>query len=99
MKLLIAAATAVSALALAAPASAAAEASLGYSAIAAGNVNVGDITGRVSWKFSDTFGIEGEASTGINDDTRSGVKVEVDKQAGIYLTAGAHVTDTFTALV
>jgi outer membrane immunogenic protein len=94
MKLLIAAAAAATALALAAPASAETYVNLGYSMLDDSDVNLGAVTGRLGWKSMTPFGIEGEASFGVNDDEIAGVKVELNSQWAIYGTATAPVSDT-----
>lgn len=41
----------------------------GYTNIQAGDFSVGALTGRLGYRFSDYFGVEGEASFGVADDT------------------------------
>jgi outer membrane immunogenic protein len=94
MKHLIAAAAAASALALAAPAFAETYVNLGYSMTDSEDVNLGAVTGRLGWKSATPFGVEGEASFGVDDDELGGVKVELDSQWAIYGTATASVSDT-----
>ena len=95
MKHWIAAAAAASALALAAPAFAETYVNVGYSMTDSDDVNLGAITGRVGWKSATPFGVEGEASFGIDDDEIGGVKVELNSQFAVYGTATAKVSDTF----
>jgi outer membrane immunogenic protein len=97
MKILIAAATAASALALAAPASAEIYGNLGYSVADLGLANVDAITARAGWKFTDMFAVEGEVSAGVDGDRVGGTKVELDRQFAIYGVASAPVTEAVSA--
>jgi hypothetical protein len=86
MKAMIVTASALAALAtlaLAAPASAQVTGSLGYSAVDADDATLGAITGRLGWR-SGYFGVEGEVSGGISDDTVAGAKVELKHQFAGY---------------
>jgi outer membrane immunogenic protein len=60
----------------------------GYTQFDAGNVDVGGVTGRLGYRFSPYFGVEGEATFGIEDDTAdflgTPVDVELDEQFGAY---------------
>ena len=94
MKILIAAAAAASALALSAPAFAETYVNLGYSMTDEDDVKLGAVTGRFGWKSATPFGVEGEASFGIDDDEVGGVKVELNSQFAVYGTATASVSET-----
>lgn len=97
MKYIVTAALAATAIACAAvPATASAETYLGvgYSFLDSSDLNLGAITGRAGWKSSTPFGIEGEASFGVKDDTFAGAKVKLNSQWAIYGTATLPVSDT-----
>jgi outer membrane immunogenic protein len=87
MKAIFATAAVVAALATAAPAAAEVEGSLGYSRVDADAVEFDAITGRLGWR-STWWGVEGELTAGLNDETVSvaGVPVEVElkHQAAVY---------------
>jgi hypothetical protein len=89
MKILIAAAAAVSALAMAAPASAELYGSLGYSRFDNGDAMLDAATARFSWKSATPLGLEGEVSAGFDDDTVQGTKVELNNEFAAYVTATA----------
>jgi hypothetical protein len=100
MKKLLAAAAAVALTGVAAPAFAqTVDGSIGWSTIEAQGADLSQITGRVNWGFNDIFGIEGEASFGIDDATVTVANpapppatitgtVEVKHQLGVFGTAG-----------
>jgi hypothetical protein len=93
MKLLIAAAAAASALALAAPASASTYVNLAYGFIDDSDVQLGAIGGRFGWRSMNPLGVEAEASFGIDDQTKAGVKYELNSQFAVYGTATGVMTD------
>jgi outer membrane immunogenic protein len=97
MKILIAAAAAVSALALAAPASAEIYGSLGYSKIDSGHAQFDIVNVRASWKSASPIGAEGEVAFGVNegDDTLGGVKLEFANEFAAYVTATAAANESF----
>eukprot|EP01030_Chromulinospumella_sphaerica_P012221 gene12221-12011_t len=85
MKSLIIAAASVATLAIAAPAMAQDLNPTWYGTIGAANVNVEDanlgaVQGRVGARFGQYFGVEGELSGGVTDDSTSiaGTPVDVD---------------------
>lgn len=65
--------------------------SIGYSTIDNDAATVGAVTGRVTWNSSSIFGVEGEGSFGVKDDTVSVAGVPTDVklkyQAAVYGTA------------
>ena len=90
MKKLAISVAAILAGAIAAPAAANAEAyaNLGYTQFSADDVDVGGITGRLGYKFNPNFGIEGEATFGVSNDTAdflgTPVEIELNHQYGVY---------------
>ena len=90
MKKLVISVAAILAGAIAAPAAANAEsyANLGYTQFSADDVDVGGITGRLGYKFNPNFGIEGEATFGVSNDTAdflgTSVEIELNHQYGVY---------------
>lgn len=68
MKSLLTASAAVALLAAAVPAAAETYGNLGYTAVDAGDTNLGGVTGRLGWR-SGYFGVEGEASMGVKGDS------------------------------
>ena len=96
MKILFAAVAATALVAIAAPASAQTYGSLGYSHIEADDVNLGAITGRIGHRMGSFFGIEAEASVGVQDDTvavgATNVGVDLDYSYAGYLTGSVPVT-------
>jgi outer membrane immunogenic protein len=94
MKILIAAAAAVSALALAAPASAEIYGSLGYSKHNIGDANLDVATARLSWKSSSPLGAEAEISAGFGDDTVGATKVELNNEIAAYVTATVNASES-----
>ena len=81
MKTLLAAAAGIALLAGATSASAENYASIGYSKIDFGPANLGAVTARVGATINPWFGVEGEASMGIQDES-------VTVPAGQSLPAG-----------
>jgi hypothetical protein len=59
-------------------------AGVGYSHLDADDATLGGITGRLGVGFGPYFGIEGEATFGVNDDEIGGIDVELENQFGIY---------------
>jgi len=98
MKKLLIAAAGVAALAMAAPAAAETYGSIGYSKIDVDPVNVGAITGRFGWASESFFGVEGEASFGLDDDTVAGVKAELKTDIGVYAVARLPLNEQFRLL-
>jgi len=102
MKKFLAAAAAVGLTAFAAPAFAQSlDGSLAYTAVDADGLDLGALTARLSWVSSGIFGIEGEASFGVRDDTVSFTgppavmtDVELKHQVAIYGTAGVPVGES-----
>lgn len=74
----------------------------GYTHFDGDGAAVGGITGRLGYKFNPNFGIEGEASFGVNDDevvvlgTR--VDVELDNAFGVYGVGFLPVSEKFEFL-
>ena len=102
MKKFLATATAVAALitvaASAAPASAETTGSLGWSRTDTGDANLDAITGRLGWR-SGWFGVEGELSGGVGNDTvtvgGTSVDVKLRDQAAIYATGTVPINPNF----
>ena len=90
MKSLLTASAALAVLAVAAPASAETYGNLGYTSVDGDGATVGAVTGRLGWKSKSFFGLEGEVSTGVKDDSIStaGVTTNVDlkHQYAAYVT-------------
>jgi outer membrane immunogenic protein len=105
MKLAIIAASTASVLALAAiPAAASAadqwsgwSGSVGYSDtnVSKGGPDVGGVTGRLSWKSNQFWGVEGEGSFGAKKDTIAGTEYKLNDQFAGYLTATAPISTNF----
>lgn len=62
---------------------------LGYSDTSFPHVNLGSIQGRIGARFGQYFGVEGEASWGVNDDkthtaTGASITEKLDSQEAIY---------------
>lgn len=81
-------------LALPAHAETGAYATGGYTHFDLENVDLGGLTGRLGYRFHPNFGVEGEASFGVNDDTVAGVDVELDYAAGIFGVGFLPITPT-----
>lgn len=94
--LMIAASAAVLSLA-AMPAAAQAQAygTVGYAGVDAEGANLGALQGRLGYKFTPMFGIEGEAAFGISDDTVSGVDVEMKHEVGVFGVVTAPISPSF----
>lgn len=111
MKVLIAAAAA-SAIAALSPAIASAQTSttsgttfygtLGYADTDLDHVNLGAIQGRVGARFGQYFGVEGELSGGVKNDTvnvaGTDVKVKLDSQEALYGVGFLPVSPNFDLL-
>jgi outer membrane immunogenic protein len=95
MKKLLCAAAAVSLLAVAAPAAAQTYGSIGYSNYGIDDVDLGAITGRFGWNSASFFGIEGEASIGVNDDEAGGIETELKTDFGAFVTGRLPVNEQF----
>ncbi len=63
----------------------------GYTQFDANNVDLGALTGRVGVGFGPHFGVEGEASFGVDDDGG----IELDNQLGLFGFGKLPVTDQF----
>src|SRR5436190_16738900 len=87
MKVLIAAAAAMSIVAAAGPAAAQFYGSIGYSSIESADLRLGGLTARVGYDTTTPFGVEAEYSTGIKNDNIGTTNVELDNDYGIYGTA------------
>lgn len=94
--LMIAASAAVLSLA-AMPAAAQAQAygTVGYAGVDAEGANLGALQGRLGYKFTPMFGVEGEAAFGISDDTVSGVDVEMKHEVGVFGVVTAPISPSF----
>jgi hypothetical protein len=96
MKSLLTASAAIALLATAVPAAAESYGNLGYTSVDGGDTTVGAVTGRVGWKSDSFFGVEGEVSKGVKDDstTVSGVttSTDLDYQYAGYVTGTVPVT-------
>lgn len=94
--LMIAASAAVLSLA-AMPAAAHAQAygTIGYAGVDAEGANLGALQGRLGYKFTPMFGVEGEAAFGISDDTVSGVDVEMKHEIGVFGVVTAPISPSF----
>jgi hypothetical protein len=101
VKILIAAAAAVSALALAGTASAQVYGNIGYSYLDGDTVNLGGPTAVIGWKSSTPLGVEAEGSIGTDKDTTSkgasATRIHMRSQWAGYVTATSHVGETFEA--
>jgi hypothetical protein len=95
MKSLFAASAAIALLATAVPAAAESYGNIGYTSVDAGDATVGAVTGRVGWRAG-YFGVEGEVSKGVKDDSSSVAGVttdtELDYQYAGYVTGTVPVT-------
>lgn len=96
MKKLLVAAAAVSLLAVAAPASAAVYGSLGYETVSVGDVDLGGVTGRLGWSSGGWWGLEAEASFGINDDDSGSTNYDLQSDFAAYVTAGVPLNEQFS---
>lgn len=99
MRVLIATAASVailSAVAVAAPASAQGQVtgSLGYSVYDAGDANLGGIAGRLGWR-QNWFGVEGEVTGGVQDDTVGGFKEKLNHSFAGYGVLNAPMNENF----
>src|SRR5689334_12450222 len=101
VKILIAAAAAVSALALAGTASAQVYGNIGYSYLDGDTVNLGGPTAKIGWKSNTPLGVEAEGSIGTDKDTTSkgasAVRIHMRNQWAGYVTATSHLGETFEA--
>jgi len=95
MRKLLLAAIAASTLGFAVPAAAQTYGSIGYSTVEIDDVSLGAITGRFGWNSASFFGIEGEASFGVGEDTSLGVDVELRTDIGAYVTGRLPVNEQF----
>ena len=99
MKSLFAASAAIALLATAVPAAAESYGNLGYTSVDGGDATVGAVTGRVGWKSDSFFGVEGEVSKGVKDDsaTVAGVTTttDLDYQYAGYVTGTIPMTPNF----
>lgn len=90
MKKIVISVAAILAGAIAAPAAANAEtyANLGYTQFSSDNVDVGGATARLGYKFTPNFGVEGEASFGLDEDSAdvlgSPVDIKLNQEYGVY---------------
>ena len=95
MKSFLTASAAIALLATAGPAASETEGKLGDTSVDGGDATLGAVTGRVGWR-SGYFGVEGEVSTGVKDDTTTTAGVttdtDLDYQYAGYVTATAPVT-------
>lgn len=101
MKTLLAAAAAVALLGAASAASAENYASIGYSQLSGDDVDLGSVTGRLGMNVNQWFGVEGEVSLGVKDDTVSGtpaVNVKLKDQAGLFAVGRWPVGEGFNVL-
>jgi outer membrane immunogenic protein len=75
---------------------------LGYAGTNLDNVDLGAIQGRVGARFGQYFGVEGELSAGIKDDTvnvgGTDMKVKLDGQEAIYGVGFLPITPNFDLL-
>ncbi len=107
MKLALVTAAAASVLALAAiPAAASAQqaqqytgyyGTLGYTGtdVTNGGADLGSFTGRFGWKSNHFWGLEGEASVGVQHDTVGGVRENLNDQFAGYGTATVPLANHF----
>jgi hypothetical protein len=108
MKTLLTLAAASAVIVIAAPAFAETDGSIGYSNFDIGSSNLGALTGRLGWT-ADTpasgqsvmsFGVEGEASVGLSDDTSGTgagrVSNKLSSEYGVFGTVTA-ASDSFSA--
>jgi outer membrane immunogenic protein len=91
-KFAILAAVAAAAL-MAAPISAHAQAYVGagYTQFQTDDADIGAATGRLGYRFNPNFAVEGEASTGVDDDEG----VDLNHNAGVYARGILPVTGNF----
>ena len=96
MKALLTASAAIALLATAVPAAAETYGNLGYTSVDGDDVTLGAATARLGWRSNSFFGVEGEISTGVKDDSVSvaGVTTEadLDYQYAGYVTGTMPVT-------
>ncbi|MCW5724739.1 MAG: porin family protein [Maricaulaceae bacterium] len=59
----------------------------GYTVIDGDGVNLGALTLRGGYDFTTHFGVEGEASLGVSDDTVGGVNVDLQRALGAFAIA------------
>jgi hypothetical protein len=95
MKSLLTASAAIALLATAVPAAAETYGNLGYTSVDGGDTTLGAVTGRVGWRAG-YFGVEGEVSTGVKDDSSTTANVttdtDLDYQYAGYVTGTVPVT-------
>lgn len=103
MKTLLAAAAGIALLAGATTASAENYASIGYNKLSAkdaSDVDLGAVTGRVGVNINPWFGVEGEASIGVDDvsvtDSSGTYTVEMKHELGVFAVARAPVGEGFS---
>lgn len=104
MKKLVISAAAILAGAVAAPGAANAEVytNLGYTQFSSDDVDVGGATARLGYKFTPNFGVEGEASWGLNEDTAdvlgTPVDIKLNQEYGAYAVGFLPLGDKFELL-
>ncbi len=77
-------------------------ANLGYTQFSADEIDVGGATVRLGYKFNPNFGVEGEASFGIDGDTAdflgTPVDIDLDDQFGVYAVGYLPLSPQFELL-
>lgn len=72
-------------------------AGVGYTQLDADEVDIGGVTGRLGYRFHPNFGVEGEMTFGLDEDTADNlgtpVDVELDEQWGVYGVGFVPVTE------
>jgi len=68
---------------------------IGYAGVDAEGANLGALQGRLGYKFNPYLAVEGEAAFGVNDDTVSGVDVEMKHEVGVFGVVNAPVSPQF----
>lgn len=68
---------------------------VGYSHYDDDDVSLGAVQGRLGARFGQYFGVEGEASVGVNDDEVLGVDVGLNHQAAIYAVGFVPISPSF----
>jgi outer membrane immunogenic protein len=70
----------------------------GYNALQSGRINTGTVQGRVGYKFTPNFAVEGEAGLGGVTDNVAGVKLRTRGTLGAFAVASAPVAERFSLI-
>lgn len=70
----------------------------GYNHLQSGSINTGTVQGRVGYKLTPNFAVEGEAGIGSNNDRINGVDVRTRGTLGAFAVASAPVAERFALI-